>query len=73
MTIAANIIKKCGGVHKVAEITGVTTGSVYKWTYPKERGGPGGMVPRKAAQALLDAADKGVVDVSAADFFGTAQ
>lgn len=69
MTIADNIIEKCGGVAETAKLVGRSRGWVYRWTYEKDKGGTGGTVPRSAQVKLLELAAKGVVDVSPADFF----
>ena len=69
MTIAGRIIEKCGGVSRTAELVGRSKSWVYRWTYPKDKGGTGGSVPRSAQEALLDAARKGKVQISPADFF----
>lgn len=69
MNIAQHVISKVGGVSKVAAICGRTTSWVYKWTYPKERSGRGGVVPHEDAEALLAAARRGEIELSPADFF----
>lgn len=69
MSIAQNIITKCGGVATVAEICGCTENWVYRWKLAKEKGGTGGLVPRSAQEAILTAARAGRVDVTPADFF----
>jgi hypothetical protein len=72
MTIAARIIDKCGGVAKTADLVGKSESWVHRWTYPKEKGGTGGRVPRTAQEAILAAARQGLVDVQPADFFEVA-
>lgn len=69
MSIAHNIIEKCGGVSAVAAICGCTENWVYRWKLPKEKGGTGGYVPRSAQEAILNAAKDGRVSVTPADFF----
>lgn len=69
MNIAQQIIDKVGGVAKVAKICGRTQSWVYKWTYPKERNGRGGIVPHEDAEALLAAAGRGEISVTPEDFF----
>jgi len=69
MSPAQRIIEKCGGVTRTAELVGRSESWVYRWTYPRERGGTGGLVPRQAQFALLDAARDGKVDIQPADFF----
>ncbi len=69
MNIASNIIEKCGGHARTAELCGRTKSWVYKWTYPKDRSGRGGIVPHEDAEKLLLAAKRGLVDLTPADFF----
>lgn len=65
---AKSIISKIG-IEKVSEITGKHVSRVYRWMYPKERGGTGGMIPQGEAPALLAYAKANEIDVSADDFF----
>jgi hypothetical protein len=69
MTIAKRIIEKCGGVAKTAALIGQSESWVYRWTYPKDKGGTGGLVPRSAQEALLAASKDGKVQIAPADFF----
>lgn len=75
MNPAQRVIEKCGagelkrGIVVVSEITGVHTTRVYRWTYPKSRGGTGGTIPSQHQQALLDGARTRFIDLSPADFF----
>lgn len=69
MTIANKIIDKCGGISKVAELTGCSESWVYRWTVGQEKGGTGGRIPQKAQQALIDAAQQGKCDIEPSDFF----
>ena len=72
MNIAQQIIEKLGGVAKTATICGCTHSWVYKWTYPKERGGRGGRVPHDDAEKILAAARRGECpDILPEDFFPT--
>lgn len=65
---AKSVIAKIG-IEKVAEVTGKHVSRVYRWMYPKERGGTGGFIPQADAPVLLAyARDKGI-DLSPADFF----
>lgn len=72
MNIAEQIIEKVGGVAKVATICGRTHSWVYKWTYPKEKGGRDGRVPYEDAERLLAASRRGECPrLKPADFFQT--
>lgn len=44
-TAAANVIAKCGGHKAVARALNVDPSWVYRLTYPKSRGGTGGVIP----------------------------
>ncbi|SOC45732.1 hypothetical protein SAMN05892877_117121 [Rhizobium subbaraonis] len=65
---AKSIIAKIG-IDKVSEITGKHVSRVYRWMYPKERGGTGGMIPQSEAPALLAYAKANKIELSPADFF----
>ena len=67
--VAARVIEKCGGVAATANIIGRTKSWVYKWTYPKERAGRGGIVPHDDAEKLLSEAPRRGIDLTPADFF----
>jgi hypothetical protein len=69
MDVAKHVIEKCGGPEKVAEMLGCHVTRVYRWTYPAERGGTGGIIPSKRQGALLVAARARGIDLSPADFF----
>lgn len=56
MNPAQTVITICGGFRAVAEMTGRDEISVRRWTYPKDRGGTGGLIPSECQQVLLDAA-----------------
>jgi transposase len=65
---ARTIIDKIG-IDKVAEITGKHVSRVYRWMYPKERGGTGGLIPQSDAPALLRHAQANGIDLTPGDFF----
>jgi hypothetical protein len=68
-TPAEVVIEKCGGHAAVAEILGVDVSRVYRFTYPKERGGTDGTIPTKHQQVLLDGAAARGIELRPADFF----
>jgi hypothetical protein len=72
MTIAENIIRKCGGHARVAAWLGLSLTQVYRWTYPREKGGTGGLVPAQRQAPLLAKAREAGIDLRPADFFGPA-
>jgi len=66
---ATTIINRCGGVSVVAEWLKLNPTSVQRWTYPKERGGTGGLVPSKRQEALMRAAREHGKVLRPEDFF----
>ncbi|GAA4169278.1 hypothetical protein GCM10023069_25580 [Shinella granuli] len=69
---AKSIIAKIG-IEKVSEITGKHVSRVYRWMYPKERGGTGGLIPQSEAPALLSYAKANDIELSPAEFFGISE
>jgi hypothetical protein len=69
MNVARRVIGKCGGPRRVAEWLGISVVSVYRMTYPKRRGGTGGLIPARHQAALLRRAAREGVDLAPADFF----
>lgn len=68
-TPAELIIGKFGGHSKIAEVLGVDVSRVYRWTYPEDRGGTGGLIPQKHQVRLLEAAPELGIELAPADFF----
>jgi hypothetical protein len=66
---ANSVIRALGGFEAVAAITGKHISRVYRWTYPKARGGTGGYIPPAEAETLLAHAKENGLQVTAADFF----
>lgn len=61
MSQAERVIKRFGGAYKLAKLlVGTaeprTPSSVYRWTYAKEKGGTGGVVPARLWPHLFEAA-----------------
>lgn len=69
ITPAQHVIKKCGGIKAMAEITGRTQSNIHRWTYPKDRGGTGGFIPKPIEVMLLERAANGILDIGPSDFF----
>lgn len=75
MNIAKHIITKFGkgsfaaGVSAFVEILKVDKSQVYRMTYPKNKGGRGGLIGAEHQQTLMKAAPKYGVDLSPSDFF----
>ncbi len=68
---AKSVIAKIG-IEKVSAITGKHVSRVYRWMYPKERGGTGGRVPQEEAEKLLAYAKEHKINLKPADFFADA-
>lgn len=64
---ARSVIAKIG-VDKVAEVTGKHVSRVYRWMYPRDRGGTGGFIPQTDAQAILKYARQNDIALSPAEF-----
>lgn len=63
--VASRIIAKCGGHQIVADALGLDVTRVYRFTYPRERYGTGGLIPSKHQPTLLEKFPK----LRPADFF----
>lgn len=66
---AYSIIEVLGGVRRVAEVTGRHYSRVYRWMYPDERGGTGGIIPAREQKKLLSFAQENNLDLIPSDFF----
>ena len=53
---AGRIIEKFGGHKRLAAILGVHRATIYRWTWPRERGGTGGVIPTKMVDRVIRAA-----------------
>jgi hypothetical protein len=69
MSIAQHVIEKCGGPAAVAAMTGVHVSRVHRWTYPKARGGTGGLIPAQHQQVILAEAKRLGIALQPSDFF----
>lgn len=66
---ASTVIAKIGGVDIAAQVTGKHVSRIYRWTYPREKGGTGGVIPHEDATKLLKHASDHKIELTAADFF----
>lgn len=66
---AERIIAKMGGARRLAALLGLSPATVYRWRYPVERGGTGGLIPSEYHQPVLDLAAVHTVDLRPEDFF----
>lgn len=51
------IIQKFGGVKQLAKAIGKDPATIYRWTYPKHKGGTGGHIPSSALQKIRNVAE----------------
>lgn len=65
---ARSVIAKIG-IEKVSEITGKHVSRVYRWMYPKGRGGTGGLIPQADQPAILSYANENGIELTERDFF----
>lgn len=68
-TTAERVIVKCGGYQTVAKWLGLSLAQVYKFTYPREKGGTGGVIPARHQPTLLTIARENDIPLSPNDFF----
>ena len=71
-TSAQHVIDRLGGFREVADFLGVHKSRVHRWTYPRDRGGTGGVIPQRHFGKLMDMAQKRGVDLQADDLVGRA-
>lgn len=45
----------------------INTSTVYKWTYPKSKGGSGGLIPTQSWPAVFDAARRAGLTITPSD------
>lgn len=69
VTIADQVIFRCGGKKVVSDWLGLDLAQVYKFTYPKEKGGTGGLIPARHQPTLLAKAREAGRSLQATDFF----
>jgi hypothetical protein len=61
------------GIDAVATITGVNKTRVYRWMYPREKGGTDGLIPNKHAIKLIAHAREQRLAIDLEDFFSGAR
>jgi hypothetical protein len=70
---ARSVIERLGGVDVVANVTRKDRTRVFRWMYPVERGGTGGLVPQRVWPRLLEYAAKNRIKLEPADFINGAK
>ena len=66
---ANTVIEVCGGIAETARLAERSENRVRRWTYPRDRGGTGGLVPSDCQQVLLKNARAAGVDLRPEHFF----
>ncbi len=70
--VAKKVIRKFGGAKAVSKVLGLSTTQVYRFQYPKSKGGTGGLIPAEHAHTLLREARTKGIELEPSDFFDTA-
>ena len=68
MSPAQKVITRFGGVSEMARLTGIRANAIYKWTYGKDKGGTGGLIPGQNIPVIVDAAKTHEIPLDLADF-----
>jgi len=68
---AKRIIRKFGGARRLAKLLGYEPSRVYKWTYPRDKGGTDGLVPAAVVPKIQALADLEKVSLSDSDWAPT--
>lgn len=63
------IITRLGGPRVIADALRIAVTTVYRWTYPVERGGTGGIIPIRRMNQIIAYAQKRGIRLSIKDFF----
>lgn len=66
---AHTIIRICGGFEAVARMTGREVTRVRRWTYTREKGGTGGLIPSDIQPVLMKEARAQGIDLRPEHFF----
>lgn len=66
---AHKIICKLGGDTAVAQLLGLSQNAVYRWSYPRERGGTHGRIPARHIPRLIAHAKERGTRLRLDDFF----
>jgi hypothetical protein len=69
--VAQRVIEKVGGHDVAADLAQVSVTSTYRWTYPKSKGGTGGLIPARHQGPLLRRARERGLPLTADDFIPT--
>lgn len=65
---AAHIVDRVG-LTTVQRLTGRSANRIRRWRLPRDRGGSDGLIPTDCLYAIAQAAERGEVNLTPADFF----
>lgn len=65
---AQRIIRKFGGARRLARLLEFEASRVYKWTYPRERGGTDGLIPPPVVPRIQTLAELEKVTLTDSDW-----
>lgn len=65
---ADRIIEAFGGAKRLADLTGIDLSSIYRWQYPKDRGGTDGAIPHGNHFKIMQAVKKHKITLTRSDF-----
>ena len=71
-TPANIIVKRFGGVRKLARALGVEPSTVCRWRKPAAQGGTGGLIPSRQQVAIRAAADRLGIKLKPSEMVGSA-
>ena len=64
---AERIIKAFGGAKNLSELTGIDLSSIYRWKYPKDKGGTDGAIPHGNHFKIMQAAKESKINITRSD------
>ncbi len=67
---ASILVRRCGGYQRLAEWCEVALHTVYRWTYPRARGGTDGLIPHRYHEVILKEAAAAEIAVTQAELLG---
>lgn len=68
---AHRVINRFGGARRLARLLGFEPSRVYKWTYPREKGGTDGLIPAAVVPKVQALAELEKVTLSESDWAPT--
>lgn len=64
---AERVIEAFGGAKRLADLTGIDLSSIYRWKYPKDRGGTDGAIPHGNHFKIMQAVNKHKITLTRSD------